>query len=67
MKSTIIIIQINNNLVDGSCSWLYHYIDTETIVDARMSEYSYAEILSNYEEEIEATINGVTYYMYRNY
>jgi len=57
---------IEDAIVDGTRSWLYSYIDIETIIDDRMQECSYAEVLSNYEEEIEATVAGVTYYMYRN-
>jgi len=57
---------IEDELVNGINSWLYHYIDIDNIVADSTSDRTYAEVLSTYEEEIEYTLNGTTYYLYKN-
>jgi len=57
---------VEDALAEGRSSWLKLYIDVDEIADDMAAERSYAEILSPYEEEIEGTVDGTTYYLYRN-
>jgi len=57
---------IENALVEGHNSWLSCYIDTDEVAEDMEADKSYAEVLSSYEEEIKYTVNGTTYYLYRN-
>ena len=56
---------VENALTDGYNSWLSHYIDIDEIAADMGTDRSYAEVLSSYEKEIEATIDGITYYLYK--
>lgn len=57
---------IEDALIEGNKSWLIQYIDVDEVAEDMERDRSYAEVLSCYEEEIEDTINGVTYYLYKN-
>ena len=56
---------VEDALVDGHNSWLSHYIDIDKVATDMEADRSYAEVLSSYEEEIETTIDGITYYLYK--
>jgi len=56
---------VEDALVDGLKSWLAYYIDIDEVANDMTANRSYAEVLSSYEEEVEATVDGITYYLYR--
>jgi len=56
---------VEDALTDGYNSWLKQYIDIDEVANNIEASRTYAEVLSSYGEEIEDTIDGTVYYLYK--
>jgi len=57
---------VEDALTEGYNNGLSYYINIDKLAADIEADRSYAEVLSSYEEEIEATIDGTTYYLYKH-